>query len=109
MSELPPDAPEASLPHAVAAKLLRALSSDDVFRKIFATDFHEALREVGYVWGQPGNASNDRALKECVGEGTLAPKHVIAEAYDMLLELLTAGTNQQVYSLHLDDKGGPSL
>lgn len=99
MSEPSSDYPEASLPRDVAARLLELLSTDDGFRKLFVTDFHTALAKVGYTWDVDGNESNDKALQHCIAKSDLAPKGVIAEARDALMELLVGGTSQHSHHL----------
>lgn len=72
---------------ALVDALLDRLSSDDVFRELFATDPHKALAELGY-----------RHPAECMKVTKLASKDEIRKARDELREQLL--TVERLFRIH---------
>jgi len=70
----------------VAEKLLRLLSTDDDFRKLFVDDPDKALKKVGHK-----DQEGFEPFAACSQVQTLASKKVIAEAHEELKDMLTAG------------------
>lgn len=82
----------------VADRLLDLLSSDDVFRELFARDPASALIQAGY----DGSRQDLALLQARLKVGAVAPKETVAASRDEIRTSLTSGLGMQPIQLNVE-------
>jgi hypothetical protein len=86
---------------ATANRLIDLLSTDDDFRKLFASDTLAALQEAG---AEPTDELKEFVAKDCA-KVTLADKETIAGARKEITTMLTSGVGHSVPMLDAGHAG----